>query len=118
MKRLKHWQDPVNAVLGAWLILAPWVPGIRDDMTALGNMVIVGVLLLTAALGAIFLPMIWEEWTEIGLGLWLVVSPWILGFGANQVARASAIVTGLVILVLALWAMQDESGWLRGRTAH
>jgi hypothetical protein len=23
MKRVKHWQDPVNALLGAWLILSP-----------------------------------------------------------------------------------------------
>src|SRR5882724_11628663 len=27
MKQMKHWQDPVNAVLGAWLILSPWVLG-------------------------------------------------------------------------------------------
>jgi hypothetical protein len=118
MKQLKHWQDPVTAVLGAWLICSPWVPGIRDDMTALGNMVIVGVLLLTAALGAIFLPIIWEEWTEIVLGLWLVVSPWVAGFSANGVAKASAILTGLAVLVLALWAMQDEGSWLRDRTVH
>jgi hypothetical protein len=27
MKQVKHWQDPVNAVLGVWLIVSPWVLG-------------------------------------------------------------------------------------------
>ncbi|HWP13727.1 MAG TPA: SPW repeat protein, partial [Ramlibacter sp.] len=25
MKQMKHWQDPVNAVVGLWLILSPWI---------------------------------------------------------------------------------------------
>ena len=27
MKQVKHWQDPVNAAAGAWLIVSPWVLG-------------------------------------------------------------------------------------------
>ncbi len=103
---MKHWQDSINALLGVWLILAPWALGFQGDSSAAANTAIVGLLLLAAALGAIFVPRAWEEWTESALGLWLVLSPWALGFD-TLAARANAVVAGLVILTLALWALQD-----------
>ena len=106
MKQQKHWQDPANALLGVWLIVSPLVLGFQSDMTSLVNAVVVGVLLLATALGAIFVPRAWEEWTETGLWLWLVVSPWVLG-SSTQSAKASAVVSGLVVITLALWALQD-----------
>lgn len=107
---MKHWQDSTNVVMGAWLIVAPLALGFQGDLAALANTSIVGLLLLAAALGAIFVPRAWEEWTETALGLWLAVSPWIIGF-ASPAARTNAVVCGLVILTLALWALQDyEAG--------
>jgi hypothetical protein len=106
MKQQKHWQDPANGVLGVWLIFSPMILGFQSSTTAVINAVLVGILLLATALGAIFVPRAWEEWTESALGLWLTVSPWVLG-GATQSAKASAVVTGLVVLTLSLWALQD-----------
>jgi hypothetical protein len=106
MKQQKHWQDPANAVLGVWLIFSPMILGFQSDLTSVVNAVLVGILLLAAALGAIFVPHAWEEWTESALGLWLTISPWVIGSTA-QSAKASAVVTGLVVLTLSLWALQD-----------
>jgi hypothetical protein len=106
MKQQKHWQDPANAVLGVWLIFSPMILGFQSSTTAVINAVVVGILLLATALGAIFVPRAWEEWTETALGLWLAISPWVLG-GSTQSAKASAVVTGLVVLTLSLWALQD-----------
>ena len=117
MKQMKHWQDPVNAVLGVWLVLSPWVLGFQGNFTAMANVVIVGILLAAAALGAIFLPRAWEEWTEGALGAWLAVSPWALGFSTLDVARVTALATGLAVVVLALWVLmtdKDYAGWLGG----
>lgn len=111
MKQVKHWQDPANAVLGAWVILSPWALGFAGETMAMWNFVAVGVLLLATALGAIFLPRAWEEWTESVLGLWLLVSPWVLAFAA-EAAKVDAVLSGLVILTLSLWALHDEGGWL------
>lgn len=121
MKQMKHWQDPVNALLGVWLVLAPWALGFQGEMTAMLNAVIVGLLLVAAALGAIFLPRAWEEWTEGVLGLWLAVSPWALGFSTLESARVTAVATGVVVIVLALWVLmtdKDYAGWLGGGTAQ
>lgn len=121
MKQLKHWQDPVNALLGAWLFLSPWAAGYFSHTAAMANAVIVGVALVAASLGAILIPNVWEEWSEALLGLWLIVSPWVLGFGAIRNAMLVAVGTGVVIAALALWTLatdKDYSAWLRDRIAH
>lgn len=118
MKQMKHWQDPVNALLGAWLILSPWALGFQGDLNPMANAAIVGVLLIATALGAIFVPRAWEEWTETALGAWMVVSPWALGFSAMRNAMLAAVITGAVIMVLAVWVLvtdKDYAGWM---TAH
>jgi hypothetical protein len=120
MKQMKHWQDPVTALLGVWLVLSPWALGYQSNLTAMANAVIVGLLLVAAALGAIFLPRAWEEWTEGVLGLWLAVSPWVLGFSTLQMARVNALATGVAVMILALWVLttdKEYSGWLGG-AAH
>ena len=118
MKQQKHWQDPANAVLGVWLIFSPLILGFQSDLTAVTNAVLVGILLLATALGAIFVPRAWEEWTESALGLWLAVSPWLIGTSAPS-AKASAVVTGLVVLTFALWALQDwETNLLETPAQH
>jgi len=121
MTRLKHWQDAVNVVLGAWLVLSPWAMGYAGEAAAMANAIVIGVALIAAALGAIFVPRAWEEWTEGVLGLWLIVSPWVLGFTAMNGARLTAVVTGIAIAALALWTLfsdKDYSAWWRDRMAH
>jgi hypothetical protein len=121
MKQIKHWQDPVNAVLGACVVLSPWAIGFSGDTVATANAVVIGLALLATALGAMLVPRAWEEWTEAALGLWLIVSPWALGFSAQADARRAAVVAGIVIAVLALWTLatdKDYRFWQRDRTAH
>jgi len=114
---MKHWQDTTNAVLGGWLIVAPLALGFQGDLTALATTALVGLLLLAAAMGAIFVPRPWEDWTESALGLWLAISPWVLGF-ETQIARANALVIGLAVLTLALWALQDWGARASEKIAH
>jgi hypothetical protein len=81
--------------------------------------VVLGLLTAGAALYALFRVKAWEEWTNVVLGAWLVVSPWLLGFAALQAAMWTAVVLGLAIALLALWALgtdKDIGGWWR--TAH
>ena len=121
MKHMKHWQDPLNALLGAWLALSPWVLGFQDQMAPTVSGVVVGLALIAAALGAIFMPRAWEEWTEGVLGLWMLVSPWVLGFSMHMDAMRNAVVSGIVVMVLALWVLftdKDYSLMRHDSTAH
>lgn len=111
MRHVKHWQDPVNAVLALWLIASPWALGFAANTRAMANFVIVGLLLLAVVAGAIYVPSAWEEWSESVLGLWMVGSPWIVGYSAEAHARTDAVATGIVILILGFWAAAQEMGW-------
>ena len=121
MKQVKHWQDPINALMGAWIILSPWALGFQDSRAATVNAVVIGLALVAAALGAIFVPRAWEELTEGVLGLWLIASPWVLGFSTLHDAMLSTVASGVVVLMLALWTLmidKDYSNWLHDRMAR
>lgn len=105
---LKHWQDAVSGLLGIWLLAAPWALGFGNDSMAMSNSVVIGLVLIAAALGAVWLPQAWEEWIEAILGLWMAVSPWLLGFSHLHAATVSSLVTGLVVLALALWVLATD----------
>ena len=122
MRQVKHWQDPVNAVLGAWMILSPWALGFASEQIPMGAAVVLGTALLATALGATFVPKAWEEWTELGIGVLAVVAPWVLRFSALQVAMMSMVVTGIVVAALAVWTLATDkdfrADWGRDRVAH
>jgi hypothetical protein len=108
MMQMKHWQDPANALIGAWLVASPWILGFQGNSPALSNSLIIGMALIAAAVGAMWLPQAWEEWTEVGLGIWLVAAPWMFGFSTLEAARASSILSGVVTLALALWVLGTD----------
>lgn len=117
MKQLKHWQDWANAVLGLWLAFSPLVLAFQDDVAAMGSSLLIGVLLLATALGGVFMPRAWEDWTETVLGVWLALSPWLAGFH-TPLASANAVVVGLAVVTLALWALQDRGLGREQTPAH
>lgn len=121
MRTMKHWQDPLNALLGAWMVLSPWVLGFQHEMAPTASGVVVGLLLIAASLGAVFVPRAWEEWSQAVLCLWMIISPWVLSFSGQMDAMRSAVASGIVALVLALWVLatdKDYSAWMHRSAAH
>jgi hypothetical protein len=100
----QQWPDGVNFVLGIWLIASPWVLQYATQTTPAWNAYVVGVIIAVAALSALLAFHQWEEWVNVVLGAWLIVSPWLLGFSALTNVVWNQVVTGLVAGALALWA--------------
>lgn len=107
-KLITHWQDAGNFVLGAWLFFSPWILGYAAEQTAAWNAWIFGAVIAAVAAGALYAYQRWEEWLNAALGVWLVISPWALGFTAAATAMYNAIVVGLIVLALAFWAAMSE----------
>ena len=107
----KHWEDMVGAVLGLWLFVSPWVLD-YGEMTATQNAVVVGFLLIATEFVTLSMFRVWEEWINVILGAWLVVSPWVLG--AALVPTVNFVIVGLLVLALALYEIWDE----RRHSAH
>ena len=76
---------------------------------------IVGIVVAVAAIATLVAFHKWEEWVNALLGLWLIVSPYVLGFTMPRDAMWNQIVVGVLIGGLAIWAAvtTSESGDLR-----
>jgi hypothetical protein len=48
------------------------------------------------------------RWFILGLGVWILISPWILGFYAVNIALISNIIAGVIIITLSLWQLFGE----------
>jgi SPW repeat len=112
-KSIKHWQDPVNLVLGLWLVISPWVLGYPSEAVSTASAVVLGILIAAAAILTLYRLKAWEEWVSFALGLIVIASPWILRFTTSN-ATWNAVATGLVVAVMALWTLGTDKnigGW-------
>lgn len=46
-----------------------------------------------------------EDWAGIGLGAWLLASPWVLGFSHQAAATANAMLAGAILVVADIAAL-------------
>ena len=112
---MRKWQresvlDLYNLLLAAVLFASPWLfkltnsPG-KLDLWA--TSAVIGLI----SLAAIIAYKDWEEWANILLGLWLIASPWFLGFAHTRAMHLS-IGIGVVVTFLAaldLWLHYDAT---------
>ncbi|CAA7620699.1 SPW repeat protein [Magnetospirillum sp. UT-4] len=101
------WQDWVNLALGLWLFVSPWVLGYTGLAGAATNSWILGIAVAAVATAALISYAQWEEWLNAVFGLWLLVSPWVIGFvGTGEASVAplwNHVLVGVAVAVLALW---------------
>ncbi|MDI6734269.1 MAG: SPW repeat protein [Patescibacteria group bacterium] len=45
----------------------------------------------------------WQYWVIIFLSIWLLVSPWILGFSALNLAVWNNVIIAFLIIILIFW---------------
>lgn len=100
----QRWEDWINLILGAWLFFTPFLFGYTGAATAAWNAYIFGAALVILTIIALSAPQPWEEWVDSAIGLWIVISPWILGFSALTAATWNALIIGFVVLILSLEA--------------
>lgn len=111
----KHWQDVVVAVLGAVLLVSPWIGGYGGNLVAIANALLTGSFVALVALGATVLTRPWEPWALAALGCWLAAAPWILGFSGDTPATATALLLSVPVVALAVWRLAGDA---RATWAH
>lgn len=70
-------------------------------MATTWNAVIFGAAIATAAIVAIAKPAVAPEWTNVGLGAWLLIAPWVLGFSDYAVAGWTSLLVGILVVYFA-----------------
>ena len=114
MARVKHWQDPVNALVGVWLVLSPWILGFHSVVIATTTTMAVGALLFATSAGAMQFSQAWEEWLDVVLGVALMLLPVAFGFDGVRPALQNALACGAIVTFLALWVLASDdvlAGW-------
>ena len=94
--------DFIKLALGAFLILTPWVFGYTSATVASGNAWISGVVIGLASAAAIVNLAVWEEWVSVIFGLWVAISPWLLGYQATVISAMR--VNATIGIAVALFA--------------
>jgi hypothetical protein len=102
--------DLYNVILAVLLFASPWMFSLTNG-TARMDFWICSAAVVAISLGAIFVYANWEEWANLLFGLWLVASPWILGFSQTR-AMHFAVGIGAMMAFLALlelWLMYEKA---------
>jgi len=101
--------DVANLVLGAILFLSPWLFAFDAGLPS-QNAIISGIAIAVLSIAALANFAVWEEWLNLIVGLWVVVSPWLMGFQGTT-AMIVHVVIGLIVAALAaieLWIMSQN----------
>lgn len=88
-----------NLLLSVWLTVAPLILGF-DSPQARANTVTVGLCLVLFVLVADSIPAF--RFVDTALGLWLLASPFLLGYGDELLPTVHNILVGAAVAVLSL----------------
>ncbi len=112
---MKKWRsesvlDLYNIAIAAVLFAAPWLFKLSNGTARMDFWITSGVIAVVS-LAAVFVYANWEEWANVLFGLWLITSPWILGFSHAR-AMHFAVGIGAVVsfmAVLELWLSYEKT---------
>ena len=95
----------INVVAGMYLFLSPWIFPENLNTAGAWNCVFFGVVVAILALDKMSLAyQVWLSWINAAIGLWVIISPWVLGFSSGVGITWTCVVTGAVILGLAVFS--------------
>lgn len=96
--------DVGNLILGVLLIFSSWMFGFTTEPQSV-NALLSGIILAAVSTTALMAFAAWEEWLNLAVGLWLIVSPWVLSFQSIEAVRIEVTI-GVVVAAFAwneLW---------------
>lgn len=96
----------INALLGLWLIFTPMVyPFMAGNVQSVWNSVITGALIAIFGFSRLGWPRENAElsWTNVALGAWMALSPWIFDYMEGG-SLWNSLLVGLTVIMLAIWS--------------
>lgn len=107
--QLRHWREFGGLVLALWLVISPWALAYQAQSGPAWNAVIVGMLIGVSALYSLFRASAWADRANVIMGLWMMASPWVLGFAGLPSPMFNAGFVGLAVFALALWRLGTDN---------
>lgn len=106
------WSDQVRiasaltAVAALWLLVAPFVLGYSSLTAPTATDIIVGtlVLILSGVRWSAPSQAIGLSWAIAGLGIWLILAPFVFGYATISAPTSNQMGMGVVIAALGTWS--------------
>src|ERR1700756_666904 len=92
--------DVINLILGAFLFISPWLFSFAPGAES-WNAWIAGAFIAVLSIAALSAFAEWEEWLNLIVGLWVIISPWALKFSGSVDAMRTAVIVGAIVAILA-----------------
>ena len=58
-----------------------------------------------------------RSWIILAIGIWILLSPWLLGVSGVAIIMWSNLLVGLILILMNLWQIFDRPGVDRGPAA-
>lgn len=107
VRTVSRLQDKLALGIGAALFVSPWVLQYTDLVGATENAWLCGVVIMGVAVAAILTFTRWQHWHGLILGLWIVITPWVLDFAAAIEPTIAHVLLGGLLLVCEGWEIWD-----------
>ncbi|KYG19584.1 hypothetical protein SE92_04335 [Bradyrhizobium sp. AT1] len=114
----RTWEDWCGMALGVLIVASPWFPvqdaTISGDQTVILNAIAIGLVVFGISQLEYVALQRWQEVTTILVGLWLIGSPYMLGYSGEGFLRVYHTGLGAVLVLLGMlqlwqdWDMTDQ----------
>jgi hypothetical protein len=108
MLTARRWQDQLILVLGLWLIVSPWAFAYPEGSPQMINAFVSGVVIAALAAFDLYKTYFWAVMLNLLVGIWVAVSPWVLGAADRGTVMWNELIVGIAVVVLAVWEMRTD----------
>lgn len=111
--------DCYAVAFGLFLFVSPWLFAYVSEKVRI-EVWAAGAAIVAVSVAAIVAFSEWEEWLNLLLGLWLVISPWVIGFVHTRAMHVSILIGAMVafLAALELWLTHHEPNYGSEREAQ
>ena len=85
-----------SLLLGMILFFSPWLFSFSAGAAWQTTSPKIGLLVALLSMAALAAFAVWEEWLNLAAGVWLVVSPWLLGFQNSDAMTLHVVIGGIL----------------------
>jgi hypothetical protein len=100
----------LNMLAGIWLIVSPWILGFAGLGVPFWDSLLVGVAVAVLAAMRLRTPTVTGlSWINFFLGIWLIISPFVLGFTIASAAMCNDIALGIWVSIFGGLALAPQT---------
>ena len=107
----------VQTLLGAALFVAPWLLGFSAETAPAWTAWLTGAAIALVGILNYADDASWPAWTNLAVGVWAVISPWVVQFTSAETAMWTHTVIGAAVVASSIWQLFGGENWTPRVTA-